>query len=861
MRTIILKGPKKYITANPNELFCVKSGKVGIYLVCANSGRLLRSVFLLEAKEGVKIPTLSAAAENGRSYHLLFMGASEAELEVITGFTSDEKLSARRDFLGLLNIERDAGDFSEGLVERYHDNFVKEIEDIRKLHEERVRVYERRDRLILSMFDNSKLKNVEIGSGSVLYDAVNIYCKRKGIEVCSYQALCDAYGDDFDVTDIARASNFVCRTITLNKTWYRMQGDSFIGFNKISGSPVICTLKRNGKYRMFDLESNNEYVVTDVEADFIMDTAYVCYEHFPGESLTLNDVYKFGFNKLSKSDIAVYFILFLITTLIGLLLPVLNKKIYDDLIPLGRFESILQVGGVIFACMVGNVFFDVVKNLASFRGVKMAEYSIVAATYERIFKLPQKFIESFGTMELVNRVNSITGVFSSTVNSGISAIVGMVLAVFYLWRMFNESSKLAFRALIISAISAIVLYFIGRLRISKERERLASSNKANGMLYQFFSGILRLKVSGSENRALYEFEKVNVNSTEYDVRSSRISNIGNTAMSVFSVFCTGFLYFTIVKKKQSLTIGDYAAFESAFGLFQSALNNLVSFFLTLSALVPVLERVEPIYKQEIESKEMPVPIGKLRGDVDIQGVSFSYEDDLEKVLSDIDMHIKSGEFIGIVGPTGCGKSTLLKLMLGFEAPVSGKIMYDGRDITSYDICELRRRIGTVMQDGKLITGNIYTNVTLSSPNLNAEGVEELLKEVGLADDVNKMPMGIFTSISEGGGTVSGGQQQRILIARALANNPSIMLLDEATSALDNITQQKVCENLAKRNITRIMIAHRLSTVVNCDRIYVFDKGRIMESGNYNELMEKKGLFYELAKRQRIDKEQRNVDKD
>lgn len=859
MNSIKLKGPKKYITANPLELFLIKSGKVSVYVVCVSSGRLLRSVHLCEAETGFKLPTLSAAAENNRSYHLLFIGEMEAEIEVLTGFSDEEKLEVRNDFLVLSKIAEKSDDntvscdFTEGLVEHYNKTLAKESEEIKGLHEERIKVRDRRNRLILSMFVNKNLRDLEIGSGSILYDAVNIYCRGRDIEVCSYQALNEAYGNDFDVTDIARASNFVCRKITLPKNWYRKRADAFIGFNKASGTPVICTQK-SGIYYMFDLEHDCEYRVGEVEAAFLSDEAYVCFEHLPGKSLTMKEVYKFGAAKLQKSDIAVYFTLFLITTFIGLLLPLLNKKIYDTLIPLGRFKSIVQVGGVIFACMIGNVFFDIVKNLASFRGVKLAEYSIVSATYERIFRLPHKFIEEFGTMELVNRVNSITGVFSSTVNSGISAIVGTVLGIFYLWRMFDESSKLAWRALIISVISAVVMYGFGRLRIAKERERLAAANKANGMLYQFLSGILRIKVSGSENRALYEFEKVNVDSLEYDVRSTRIQNIGNAVSSVMYVFCTGFIYYTVVKKKQSLTIGDYAAFNSAFGLFQSAVNRLVSFFLTLSGLVPVLERVEPIYKQEIENKEMPAPLGKLSGDIDISKMCFSYDKDEGQVLSDIDMHIKSGEFIGIVGPTGCGKSTLLKLLLGFEEPDSGKIMYDGRDISSYDICELRRRIGTVLQDGKLITGNIFTNVTLSAPNLNAEGVEKLLEEVGLSDDISKMPMGIFTSISEGGGTVSGGQQQRILIARALANKPSIMLLDEATSALDNLTQLKVCENLAKRNITRIMIAHRLSTVENCDRIYVFDKGKIMESGNYKELIDKKGLFYELAKRQRIDKD-------
>lgn len=239
-------------------------------------------------------------------------------------------------------------------------------------------------------------------------------------------------------------------------------------------------------------------------------------------------------------------------------------------------------------------------------------------------------------------------------------------------------------------------------------------------------------------------------------------------------------------------------------------------------------------------------------DEEVNHLDFAYEEDENLVLSDISFEIEPGEFVGIVGSSGCGKSTLLKCLLGFENPTKGNIFYDSKDIVSLDKIELRRQMGVVLQDGQMVVGNIYTNVTLAAPEMDPSDALELLKEVDFYEDVNKMPMGIFTSISEGGGTVSGGQQQRILLARALANNPAILYLDEATSALDNVTQAQVCENLKDRNITRVMIAHRLSTVRGCDRIFVMDRGKIVETGNFDELMNKKGLFYELAKRQQVE---------
>nr|MCR5107014.1 ATP-binding cassette domain-containing protein [Lachnospiraceae bacterium] len=256
-------------------------------------------------------------------------------------------------------------------------------------------------------------------------------------------------------------------------------------------------------------------------------------------------------------------------------------------------------------------------------------------------------------------------------------------------------------------------------------------------------------------------------------------------------------------------------------------------------------------EEEAEITDQSMAIGKLSGEIEVSHMDFSYDGDETAVLKDINFKVEPGDYVGIIGPSGCGKSTLLKCLLGFEKATKGKIYYDNKDIDSMDKCELRRQMGVVLQDGQLVAGNIYTNVTLSAPNMKATEVEALLKEVDLFKDVEDMPMGIFTSISDGGGTVSGGQKQRILIARALANNPVMIFFDEATSALDNVTQSTVCNSLERRNMTRIMIAHRLSTVRDCDRILVMDKGRIVEDGNFDTLMEKKGLFYELAKRQEI----------
>jgi ATP-binding cassette subfamily C protein len=228
-------------------------------------------------------------------------------------------------------------------------------------------------------------------------------------------------------------------------------------------------------------------------------------------------------------------------------------------------------------------------------------------------------------------------------------------------------------------------------------------------------------------------------------------------------------------------------------------------------------------------------------------VSFAYPGG-PVVLEDIDLAIKPGEFVAIVGASGSGKSTLLRMLLGFEKPAIGEVLYDGRDLSKLDLRHLRRRIGTVLQGGKLWAGDILTNIA-GANNIDANAALEAARRAGLERDLEAMPMGLYTVVGEGLSTLSGGQRQRVLIARALAGAPRILLLDEATSALDNVSQATVLEGLAKLDATRVVIAHRLNTVRDADRIVVLDRGRIVQEGTFDELARASGPFSAMLARQ------------
>ena len=262
--------------------------------------------------------------------------------------------------------------------------------------------------------------------------------------------------------------------------------------------------------------------------------------------------------------------------------------------------------------------------------------------------------------------------------------------------------------------------------------------------------------------------------------------------------------------------------------------------------------LRPLLEAEPEVAENKEILTELAGRVELSGVRFRYDEHMPYVIDGMDLTIRSGEYVAIVGKSGCGKSTLVRLLLGFETPEKGAIFYDGKNMASVDLRSLRRRIGAVTQDGKLFHEDIFSNITISAPYLSEEDAWEAAEIAGIADDIRAMPMGMQTMISEGSGGISGGQKQRLMIARAVAPKPRILIFDEATSALDNKTQKKVSEALDALKCTRIIIAHRLSTIKNCDRILYLEDGHIVEDGTYDELIAQGGRFAELVERQRLD---------
>ena len=435
---------------------------------------------------------------------------------------------------------------------------------------------------------------------------------------------------------------------------------------------------------------------------------------------------------------------------------------------------------------------------------------------------------------------------STVLSTGLTSVFSLV----YISQIFVYAPALVVPSLIITlaTVAFSVISAFAQMKISKKQMELSS--KESGMSYALISGVQKIKLSGAEKRAFARWGNLFAEDARLSYDPPMFLKINGVISSAISLVGTLVMYYFSISS--GVSVADYYAFNTAYGMVSGAFMSLAGIALTVAQIKPITDMVKPILEAVPEISEGKQVITRISGGIELNNVSFRYNENMPLIVDDMSLKIRPGQYVAIVGTTGCGKSTLMRLMLGFETPQKGAVYFDGKDISGVDLKSLRRNIGVVMQNGKLFSGDIFSNITISAPWLTMDDAWKAAELSGIAEDIRRMPMGLHTIISEGSGGVSGGQRQRLMIARAIAPKPKILMFDEATSALDNLTQKTVSESLDGLKCTRIVIAHRLSTIKQCDRIIVLDKGKIIEDGTYNELIENGGFFAELVARQRLD---------
>jgi ATP-binding cassette subfamily C protein len=538
-------------------------------------------------------------------------------------------------------------------------------------------------------------------------------------------------------------------------------------------------------------------------------------------------------------------------------------------IPSAERPQLLVLGLVVLGSLLGVAAFNFVQSIAMLRIEGRLDQRDEAAIWDRILKLRAPFFRQYPVGDLANRAQSISQIrkliTGSVINSSIAGIMGLFslgLMIVYDWLL----------GLLVGGISlayAVVGYLIGRTIVGLNRKRVFLDGKVQGLLFQLIGAVEKLRVTGSETAALGLWQRDFLTYARLTNAQNGWTNLSKIMAGVFPFLAIVVVLLVIGLQSgqldaflgfprsweeiegasfaQIMSPGDFSAFITAYVQFTTAIVGLVGVGVQLTLVRPLLERIMPILQAEEENDSGKKDPGDVKGAVELRHVRFGY-DAGAPVLTDLSLSVEPGEFVALVGPSGSGKSTVLRLLLGFERPEAGSVLIDGVDLSTLNSRLVRQNLGVVLQDAKLLSGTIFENIAAGS-DATRDDAWDAARRAGFDKDIEAMPMGMDTYLTDTATTVSGGQRQRLMIARALVRNPRILIFDEATSALDNETQATVSRGVDDLHCTRIAVAHRLSTIRGADRIFYIDGGRVVESGTYDALMAKQGAFAELVKRQ------------
>ncbi|MBO5369525.1 MAG: ATP-binding cassette domain-containing protein [Clostridia bacterium] len=649
---------------------------------------------------------------------------------------------------------------------------------------------------------------------------------------------------------LLRPHGIMRRRISLEKDWHKDSIGAILGTRKDDGSVVAFIPNGFSGYVYFDNTSGQWIKVTKKNEELFDDEAICFYKPFPLQKMNISSLIRYIANTLSAYDIAFVILATLAVSAIGLISPKLTAILFGKVAQ--SYDMRLLAGITVFmvSTAVSTIIAGSIKSLIITRINTKMEISVQAATMMRIMSLPADFFKKYSSGELSQRAEYIQSLCDMIVSAVLGTGLTSLFSLIYISQIFEYAPALVTPALTIVATTLVfsTVSTLCQMRYTKLQMELGT--KESGMSYALISGVQKIKLSGSEKRAFARWSELFSKLIEATYSTPLFLRANMAFGTAISLAGTIVMYYMAVKS--GISVPEYYAFSTAYGMISGAFMSLAGITGNIAGLKPIMEMVKPILEAVPEVGEGKPVIERLSGGIELSNVSFRYNENMPNVIDNLSLKIRPGQYVAIVGATGCGKSTLMRLLLGFEKPHKGAIYYDGKDISTIDLKSLRKKIGVVMQNGKLFQGDIFSNIVISAPQLTIDDAWQAAELAGIADDIRNMPMGMNTIISEGSGGVSGGQRQRLMIARAIAPKPRILMFDEATSALDNITQKIVSDSLDSLKCTRIVIAHRLSTIRSCDRIVFLEKGKIAEDGTYDELIEKRGKFAELIERQRLD---------
>jgi NHLM bacteriocin system ABC transporter ATP-binding protein len=652
------------------------------------------------------------------------------------------------------------------------------------------------------------------------------------------------------LSGILHASRLRSRRVALRGSWWTEDSGPLLAFRAPDQQPVALLRDTPSTYRLHDPSDRSATRVDQAVADKLEPFAHSFYRPFPDAPLRMRDVLRFGLRG-GRRDVVVIAAMIVCAALVGMVPAIATGVLFNTVIPGAQRSELLQMTTILLVCAGVNGLFTVAQSVALLRVETRASAALQAAVWDRLLVLPLPFFRTYTSGDLASRAMAVDAIRQVASGSTVAALVGGVIAMGNFALMFWYSAAMARWATLVLGVVLLVSLAGSWVQLRPQRAIATSQSKLLGLVLQLLTSISKLRVAAAEVPAFALWVRQFSVQRQLEYRARVVSAwmaAFHAAVPVLSSVIIFVVALPLVTETHELQTGDFMAFLTAFTACSGGILTSTPALVSILNTLPLYEQATPILKtlpEVVEGKSDP---GPLRGDIEVQHATFRYQADGPLILRDVSVRIRAGEFVAFVGPSGSGKSTLLRLLLGFEVLEGGAIFFDGQELGGLNVQAVRRQMGTVLQSGRLMSGDIYTNI-IGASSATLEEAWTAARMAGLAEEIEAMPMGMHTVISEGGGTLSGGQRQRLLIARAIVARPRIILFDEATSALDNRTQAIVSASLESLQATRIVIAHRLSTIVNAHRIFVMERGQLVQTGTFAELMAERGPFAELAKRQ------------
>jgi len=692
----------------------------------------------------------------------------------------------------------------------------------------------------------ARIRLADVAADPPTLAAARLVASREGFTVRA-PVTGSGHGRDLDpLRAIALASGVRTRTIRLEGKWWAQDLGAMIGVRKIGDVPVALLPVGRG----YVLAAGGEVVpVTARVADELRNTGTVLYRPLPATVRGISGLLRFGIRN-NRRDLWMFACMAVVVSLAGLTVPIMTGVVLGTFVAHARRDLIVEGSLVVIGSALVVAALSIVLNIAVLRVESRSTAAMQVGVWTRLLSLPASFFARYSTGELGTTVLGVSAAQEIISGMTTTAALGMLIGLANLGLVYFYNLWLALLATALVAIGVLFALAAGFFEVRWQRRLYKSEQALSALVFQLLTAMPKLRVAAAEDRVFGVWATQFAESRTAAAAARRVQNIVTTFNAAFPILCAAIIFIIAGGPLRGhVPIAAFLSFFAAFNLLLASGLQFTSAAITAMGVVPMLEELRPILTADPEVSDVQADPGELSGRVALSHVSFRYGEDGALVLDDVTISVEPGEFVALVGPSGSGKSTVLRLLLGFESPSAGAVLYDGQDLAELEVAAVRRQCGVVLQRGALLAGSIKTNI-VGSGNYTLEDAWEAAEMAGIAPDIEALPMGMQTVLSEGTNTLSGGQRQRLMIARALVSRPRIVLLDEATSALDNPTQRLVAESTRKLNSSRLVVAHRLSTVADADKIVVLDQGKVVQQGRYEELLaDQDGLFARLASRQ------------